>query len=315
LLATTPTSRGYLRDMDTPLMVKDGVGHPPRPWIGVWVSVGLLSVAFSLVLLRLFRLSFGSEFESYIPLIPVVSFYLLYLNRGAVAVPSAGTPERIVAAVLGVVSAGLLVVQGMIVPCEWRQGAAGSLTLPTVSFVTAVIGCAVLFRGLSAFKRSMFPWVFLYLMVPIPEPVAHGLRVALQQGSADVAYALFRLTGTPVFRDGLNFSLPGLTIEIAEECSGIHSTLVLLISSMVAGHLFLRKRGSCTLLALMVIPVGLIRNGIRVVTLSLLTVYVDPRVIDSPLHHRGGPVFFVLSLGMLATILWGLRRYEKRRSI
>jgi exosortase len=150
-------------------------------------------------------------------------------------------------------------------------------------------------------------------MVPIPESVAHGLRMALQHGSAETAHALFWLTGTPVFRDGLTFCLPGLTIQIAEECSGIQSSLVLLITSLVAGYLFLRNAWSRTLLALVVIPLGLLRNGIRVVTLSLLTIHVDHRIIDGPLHHRGGPVFFMISMGVLVAILWGLRTTERRR--
>ena len=330
-------------------MVKDGMGSPQRPWIGCWAFSGVVSAAFALVLLKLYRLSLGSELESYIPLIPFISVYLLYLKHGMVVFPggmqacrlirrsvwsppsdrpsdppvtckgvstsrSTATMQRTTAAVLWAVSAGLLVVQFVFVSGACGDGVAGALVLPVVAFVTAIIGGAVFFLGLPAVRISVFPWLFLYAMTPIPEPVAHALRVVSQQGSAETAYLLFGLTGTPVLREGLTFCLPGLTIQVAEECSGIHSSLVLLITSLVAGHLFLRNTSSRALLALMVIPVGLLRNGVRVVTLALLTIHVDSGIIDGPLHHKGGPVFFLPSLGVLVAILWGLRRYEKRRS-
>ncbi len=295
-------------------MAKDGPAHPRKTWIGFLGFTGLLSAAFSLVLIKLIRVSLDSELESYIPLIPFISVYLLYLKRGTMPASSPTTGQRMVAIMIGAVSAGLLVAQGVLVSGAGIEGGASALVLPVMAFVTGIIGGVVFFLGLPLFRSSLFPWLFLYCMVPIPEPVAHALRVALQQGSADAAYAMFRLVGTPVFREGLSFCLPGLSIQVAEECSGIHSSLVLVITSLVAGQLFLRKAWSRTLLVLMVIPLSLVRNGFRIVSISLLTIHVDPGIIAGPLHHRGGPVYFVLSLGVVAAVVWGLRRYEQRKS-
>jgi hypothetical protein len=44
--------------------------------------------------------------------------------------------------------------------------------------------------------------------------------------------------------------------------------------------------------------------------LAWLCVYYSPDMIDSVIHHRGGPIFFVLSLGPLFALLWWLRRGE-----
>lgn len=296
-------------------MSKDGWGHPQRPWVRFWVFAGVWGAIFSLVLLNLIRFSLGSELESYIPLIPFITAYLLYMKPGGLSLPLPSPNQRRVGSILWIISVGLLVVHGLLVSGGRVEGRASALVLPVLSFITGLIGGVIFNLGLPAFRASLFPWLFLYLMVPIPEPAAHSLRVALQQGSAEMAYALFWVTGTPVLRDGLSFCLPGLTIQVAEECSGIHSSLVLLITSLIAGHLFLRKTRSQILLLLLVIPVSLTRNGFRVVTISLLTIHVDPGVIDGPLHHHGGPVFFVLSLGVLAAAVWGFRRYEMRRSV
>ena len=78
-----------------------------------------------------------------------------------------------------------------------------------------------------------------------------------------------------------------------------------------AGHLFLRSPWKKTALALAVIPLGIIRNGFRIFTLGMLCVHVNPNIIDSPLHHRGGPIFFVLSLVPFFALLFLLRRSER----
>jgi len=114
----------------------------------------------------------------------------------------------------------------------------------------------------------------------------------------------------PVFRSGFTFSLPGFTIEIAEECSGIRSSLALLITSLLAAHLCLRSVWAKTVLILATLPLLIVKNGIRIVTLSLLSMYVDPGFLTGRLHHQGGVVFFLLALVLLASLLWLLQKPE-----
>ena len=44
--------------------------------------------------------------------------------------------------------------------------------------------------------------------------------------------------------------------------------------------------------------------------IGLLCVEVGPQMIHSVIHHRGGPLFFALSLIPLFLLLWWLRRGE-----
>jgi len=150
-------------------------------------------------------------------------------------------------------------------------------------------------------------------MVPFPGVVTDGLEAFFQRTSADAASVLFSMTGMPVFREGLVFHLPGLVIEVAKECSGIHSSLVLFITSLLAGHFFLHAPWKRAVLALAIIPLGIIRNGFRIFTLATLTVHVDARIIHSPLHHHGGPIFFLLSLIPFFALLFLLRKSEHMR--
>jgi exosortase/archaeosortase family protein len=87
----------------------------------------------------------------------------------------------------------------------------------------------------------------------------------------------------------------------------------LFISSVLAGHFFLGRFWKKFVLALFVFPVTVFKNGIRIMTLSLLGAYMDERwLTDSFLHHSGGFVFFIPALGLLGLALWALRKYRNQ---
>jgi exosortase/archaeosortase family protein len=66
-------------------------------------------------------------------------------------------------------------------------------------------------------------------------------------------------------------------------------------------------------LVAVVVPLAIVKNAFRIVGLSLLANYVDPTFItNSALHRSGGIPLFLLSLVMLLSLAWMLRRVEKR---
>jgi exosortase len=152
---------------------------------------------------------------------------------------------------------------------------------------------------------------FLFFSAPFPRFMVEAIESFLQYTSALCAHLFFSLSGMSFIRDGLVFQLPGIQLEVAPECSGIHSTLVLFISSLVAGQLFLRSFTGRTLLAIAVIPLGILRNAFRIWVIGELCVHISPDMIDSPIHRRGGPFFFALSLIPLALFLIWLRKRSK----
>jgi exosortase/archaeosortase family protein len=112
----------------------------------------------------------------------------------------------------------------------------------------------------------------------------------------------------------LTFHLPGIVIIVAEECSGIRSTLVLFITSMLAGYLFLHTTWKRLALTLFVIPLAILRNGFRIFTIAMLCVHVNPNMLHSPIHQRGGPIFFALSLIPFFALLFWLKKKERSRT-
>ncbi len=168
----------------------------------------------------------------------------------------------------------------------------------------------VLCFGRQACRAAIFPLFLLFFIVPIPPDIMDKAVLALQKGSAEISYILFKLVGIPVFRDGFRFSLPGVDIEVAAECSGIRSSLSLFLSSLMVGYLTLESRWSRAAFSLLTIPVVIFKNAVRIVTISWLGVYVDPGFFHGNLHKYGGLPFSLPAIVTLFFVLIALRKAE-----
>lgn len=254
-----------------------------------------LAACFGWPLYQWLRFGLESDLYSYTLLVPFVSAYLLVSNRKSAPASGANSHRSVGAllAMMGLIALGWFwwetLSAGKLVP----QDAVAYTILP---FVLILAGACAWGLKAGEFRQAAFPLAFLLFMVPFPVAVEHAIETFLQHGSAPPALWFFNLVGTTVFRHDLIFELPGMTLQIAPECSGIRSTLVLFMTSLLAGHLFLRSPWKRAVLALVVIPLALLRNGFRVFTIGQLCVSVGPHMIDSVVHHRGGPIFFALSL-------------------
>jgi exosortase C (VPDSG-CTERM-specific) len=268
-----------------------------------------LSLLFILPLVGLVRYSFTSDLNSHVILIPCISAYLIWLRRGkALPVISSSPALAVIPLALGL--AGL---EGLWGPARVSEGFSPEdhFALTTFCYLCFLWAGALAILGGTFLRRFLFEASFLIFAVPMPAWLRHGMEVFFQYASADAAALLFGMTGSTVFREGLVFHLPGIVIQVAEECSGIRSSYVLFITSLLAGEMFLRSPWKRAVLAIFVIPLGILRNGFRIFTIGMLCVHVDPSMIDSPIHHRGGPVFFVISLIPLFALLLWMRRRER----
>ncbi|MCZ7636098.1 MAG: exosortase [Verrucomicrobia bacterium] len=272
----------------------------------VWAVAA--TVAFAVPLWQLARYSMKADLFSHALLIPVVSAYLIWTRRDPAPLPwSRGTRWAAVPAVLALVLLGFywLIWQprGPLPPND-------SLSVITAAYLLVLLSGALACLGWRVVRALSFPILFLVFMIPWPTVMIDAIEIGLQFASAEAAHGLLSLTGVPLLRDGLVFRLPGITLEVAQECSGVRSSYVLFITSVLGAHMLLRTRWRRWVLVLAVIPLGIVRNGFRILTIAMLCVYVDPAMIDSPIHHRGGPIFFVLSLIPFFLLLLWLRKSE-----
>jgi exosortase C (VPDSG-CTERM-specific) len=274
---------------------------------GVAGYLVLLTLAFIQPLIRLTLYAAQSDLHSHILLVPFITGYLLYDQRG-----------RLLAAyrssIAGTVAVGGIGFAALAVGIELRRSLSvnDELAMKALAFVSFVAAGGFLFLGSRWMAAKAFPVAFLIFMVPLPDAAVNGLEKASMLASAEAAALYFDVAGTPLVRHGTVFELPGIVLQVAQECSGIRSSWVLFIAGLLASHLFLRTRWRRLVLVAFVIPLGILRNGFRVFVIGLLCVHVGPHMVDSMIHRRGGPFFFALSLVPLFLLLWWLRRQEQR---
>jgi exosortase len=136
-----------------------------------------------------------------------------------------------------------------------------------------------------------FPFRVLIFMVPPPASVVNWLETASKLASAEAAALLFAMTGTPVLRDGTILQLPGIVIEVAQECSGIRSSWALFITSLLASYIFLKSPWRRVILVAFVIPLGIVRNGFRILVIGLLCIQIGPQMIHGVIQQAGRSTF------------------------
>ena len=246
---------------------------------------------------------------SQIVLIPFISATLIYWNRKNTF--QSVRYSVFSGAIVGALGFSLLIGGSLL---RTRLATEDRLALMTSSFVILWFGGFLFFYGTDAFRRALFPLLFLAFCVPIPTPILDRTISALQYASAQTSFVLLKLTGTPVYREGFVLAMPGLVIDVAPECSGIRSSIGVLILSLLASHFLLRSWWRRTVLVIASVPIMILKNAIRINTLSLLTIHVDRSILQSRLHQGGGFIFFFLALLLLYPMLAMLVKSESKKA-
>lgn len=307
VLEKCPSVNGTVREITTAPEAATAGNH--IMWrVGVFAAFSVaLAVVFRHCLADLWQLSRTDETYSHMPLIPLVSAYLLFAGRKRIAeaAGNAFLPGLIVIAV-----GALLLLAG---PRFFGTAIhKDNLSLSTLTGLMIWLGGFITLFGLRSFRQAAFPLLFLLFLVPIPTVLLRWIVHLLQRASTEIAHGLFLLIGVPFVRNDFVFELPGMSVMVAEQCSGIRSSISLLITGILAAHLGLNSTWRRGVLILSVLPITVFKNALRVLTLSLLGAYVDPRIMSSSLHRAGGIPFFMLALLIFGCVFWLLRRSEVR---
>jgi exosortase len=188
------------------------------------------------------------------------------------------------------------------------------LTFCMTAAVAWVIGSFIAVYGTQAFKKARFALLFLLFTIPIPMFLQDGIVALLQHATAEASDIVFKLSGASYHRSGLVFEFSNVAVQVAEQCSGIRSSLSLFIVSIVTGYLFLQTVSRRVILAIAVFPISVVKNALRIMTMTLLANQVDPRFLTSHwIHTSGGIPFFALALALFIPLVWMLRKSEARR--
>jgi len=267
-----------------------------------WIMVS--SLLFAKPLIALVRLSLTNENASHLILIPFLTAGLLFIERRTVFNNLSFKAGGAIFLSLSVIIAISVRLAGDIMTPDLRL--TGNVLAVILLWIAGFAFCF----GMAAVKSAYFSFLFLFLTVPVPNFLLERIISLLQTGSAEITEVLFNLTGVPVLREGLVFRLARVNIEVARECSGIRSTIALFILALPAAHYGLRSLWKKLFFLTCACFMMILKNGVRIVTLTLLAMYVDPSFLFGTLHRDGGIFFFLLGLLLLLPVFLLLQRGE-----
>jgi exosortase len=272
-------------------------------WLQVALLVILVGFLYYHILARLVVDWWTDPNFSHGFLVPFFSGVVIWQNRkrlAALTIEPAWSGLVVVVGALGILMVGVLGVE---------------FFLSRSSFVFLIAGLIIYFLGWRHFRAMLFPWAFLFFMVPIPAIIFNQVAFPLQFLAARLASSLLDLFGVPVLREGNIIQLPAMALEVAQACSGIRSLMSLGALAVIYGYFLETRYLPRILLALAAIPIAVVANALRVMGTGLVGYYWDPDKAEGFFHTFSGWVIFVISLVLLFSIhallrwigIWGAR--------
>jgi exosortase len=256
-----------------------------------------------------FSLALRDDQYTHILLILPVSVALIFVNWKS-RDPSQGSGMGIGSALLA--TAAVTTILTRLGNASLRPDEQLSLTM--LALVIWWIGAFLFCFGPRVFRRAIFPLFFLFWIVPVPQFVLDPVVRWLQQGSVTSAHLLLSVFGVPVAEEGTLLTIPGLTIEVAKECSSIRSSLMLVVTTMVIAQTLLRTAWRKAIVIAVAIPLSVAKNGLRIFVLAMLATRVDRTYLTGRLHHEGGVIYFLVALAIIFLLIWIARRSEEKRA-
>ena len=164
--------------------------------------------------------------------------------------------------------------------------------------------CALYDRfGLRPLLRNWFPLIYLALLLPIPGWALDQFTAPLKLLVSWLAAAAVEPLGIPILREGVTMTVGPYQLLVEDACSGLNSLIGLIAITLFYIYL-LRDAGwrYSLFLVCLIVPVAIIANVLRIMTLILLTYYFGDAVGQGFLHVTAGLFLFALALGLMFAI-------------
>ena len=179
---------------------------------------------------------------------------------------------------------------------------AAELFLTRISLVGVIVG-GIMFVWGGAFVRALaFPLALLPLMIPLPTIVFNQVALPLQLIASRVGETVISVAGIPVLREGNILELPGMTLAVAEACSGIRSlmslvALAILLAYFVGGGMWGRL-----IVVASAVPIAIAANAARVAGTGLTAHWAGRQAAEGFFHGFSGWLLFVTAVAVLAGV-------------
>ncbi len=163
--------------------------------------------------------------------------------------------------------------------------------------------------GSAALLKSWFPLFYLGFSVPPPTWLIDQLTGPLKQFVSSAATASLQTVGLPIMREGVTIHVAQYQLLVEDACSGMNSLIGLSAISLL--YIYLLRGSSLrysAVLTLFIIPIAVLGNILRVMTLILLTYFYGDQVAQGFLHFAAGIFLFTVDLFLVYLVDLALAR-------
>jgi exosortase len=179
------------------------------------------------------------------------------------------------------------------------------------SLLVLLSGMIVFLAGWRALRTVAFPLGFLSFMIPIPVILYNQITFPLQLLASRLATFWLGLFRVPVLRDGNVLVMSNYSLEVVEACSGIRSLMTLFALAVAYGYLAERRLWARILLAILVVPIAIVTNAIRIMLAGMLAHRFGPATAEGFLHEFSGWLIFLAALALLLGMHSIMRLFER----
>lgn len=260
----------------------------------VWIQAVTLLVAtgllYSTVLTRLAADWWNDPESSHGPIVPLFSLFVVWQTQKKwmqLPVRPSWFGIVVVAGSLALLVTGILGVE---------------FFLARSSFIFMLAGFIVFFLGWNYFRAFLFPWAFLFLMIPIPAIIFNHITFPLQLLASNLSAKALHLIGIPVLREGNVIQMARTVLEVVEACSGIRSLLTLVTLAIIYGYFLETRLSRRIIFAVAAIPIAVLANGLRVFGTGVLAHYWSPEAAEGFFHTFSGWLIFVIAMLLLFSV-------------
>jgi exosortase B len=195
------------------------------------------------------------------------------------------------------------------------------LTVETFSMLPVISGCVLLAMGWPSFRVLAFPIGFLFFAVPMPDTLIDAATVPLKVFISDQVTSILYAAGYPIAQNGVMIMIGSYQLLVKDACSGMNSIFALSAIGVFYAYAFRWEQKIRSLLLLAaIVPITIVANFVRVITLVLIAYYAGPDLLEGALHDLTGIGLFIVAvvllflfdgfLGLCAAMLGRLRRRD-----
>lgn len=224
--------------------------------------------------------------------VPIFVVYLLYLKRRElrkISVEPNNLGYLLMITAIGLLLAGTL---------------GAELFVSRSSLLFLLAGMILFFVGWKMLRAVAFPLLFLGLMIPLPALIYNQVTFPLQLLASRLASNSIELLGIPVLREGNVLVLPNYSLEVVEACSGIRSLMSLIALAVAYGYFVERRLWARIALIVLMLPIAVASNALRVVGAGVLTYFWGPHSAEGFFHLFQGWLIFISAVVCMLLVHW-----------